>query len=175
MRRLAYAGVALPVLTLLLVLYAAISDPASTPWGTGDDLHSSVNIGVVVDIMPESHTNSVNVKRRGLLGVAILGTERMDVTTIDPASIRLDGVAPVRSRTEIEAAQEQYPRAEGYDHYGSLILKFHTQDIVRALGQVSHGEHRSLLLTGNLLEEYGGAPISGEGTITVIKKKTKKH
>jgi hypothetical protein len=49
-----------------------------------------------VDIKPGTCPNPVNVKARGVLPVAILGTADFDVTTIDPASVRLEGVAPIR-------------------------------------------------------------------------------
>lgn len=52
---------------------------------TGDPI---VVCPVPIDIKPQSCPNPINVKSRGVLPVAILGTAEFDVTTIDPASIR---------------------------------------------------------------------------------------
>jgi hypothetical protein len=56
--------------------------------------------GVAVDIRPRSCPNPLNVKSKGILPVAILGTEEFDVYDIDPVSVRLEGVAPIRSSYE---------------------------------------------------------------------------
>lgn len=61
---------------------------------------------VDVDIKPGSCPNPLNLKSKGVLPVAVLGTEEFDVTTIDPLSILLsreeveEGVAPIRSDYE---------------------------------------------------------------------------
>ncbi|MBN1391621.1 MAG: NHL repeat-containing protein, partial [Sedimentisphaerales bacterium] len=59
---------------------------------------------VMVDIKPGVCPNPVNVKSKGVLPAAILGTADFDVTKIDPASIRLAGVAPLRSAYKDVAA-----------------------------------------------------------------------
>ena len=51
---------------------------------------------VPVDIRPCSCHNPIKVRTWGVLPVAIMGTQTLDVTHIDPASIRLEGVAPLR-------------------------------------------------------------------------------
>jgi uncharacterized repeat protein (TIGR01451 family) len=62
----------------------------------------SLEIEVSVDIKPGSCPNPINTKSKGVLPVAICGTEDFDVMTIDPASIELTiegldvGVAPLR-------------------------------------------------------------------------------
>src|SRR4030042_5245628 len=47
------------------------------------------DVAVAVDIKPGSCPNPMNVKSRGVLPVAILGTAEFDVTTIVPESIQL--------------------------------------------------------------------------------------
>jgi N-acetylneuraminic acid mutarotase len=64
---------------------------------------------VHVDIKPTSCPNPLNVTSKGVLPVAILGTEDFDVNKIDVASIRLDGVAPIRSSLEDVAAPPEGP------------------------------------------------------------------
>jgi hypothetical protein len=147
---------------------------------------------VPVDIKPGSCPNPLNVKSRGVLPVAILGTSDLDVTTIDPASIRLHGVAPLRSgfadvATPFDDSTENGDcldcTTDGPDGFIDLTLKFDSQELVTALGEVTDGECLvttfgevtdgeclELELTGNLDEEFGGAPIEGRDVV-VIKKK----
>ena len=147
---------------------------------------------VPVDIKPGSCPNPLNVKSRGVLPVAILGTSDLDVTTIDPASIRLHGVAPLRSgfedvATPFDDSTENGDcldcTTDGPDGFIDLTLKFDSQELVTTLGEVTggeclvttfgevtDGECLELELTGNLDEEFGGAPIEGRDVV-VIKKK----
>jgi len=136
-----------------------------------------------VDIKPQSCPNLLNVKSKGVLPVAILGTEDFDVTTVDPVSIRLTGVAPLRSSFE-DVSTAFYPllgkesefdcTEEGPDGFLDLVLKFDTQEVVEALeaelGELADGAVIILPLTGNLLEEYGGTLIIGEDVVIILKK-----
>lgn len=136
-----------------------------------------------VDIKPQACPNLLNVKSKGVLPVAILGTEDFDVTTVDPVSIRLTGVAPLRSSFE-DVSTAFYPllgkesefdcTEEGPDGFLDLVLKFDTQEVVEALetelGELADGAVIILPLTGNLLEEYCGTPIIGEDVVIILKK-----
>ena len=51
---------------------------------------------MAVDIKPQSCPNPLNVKKKGVLPIAILGTEDFDVTEIDPASVELEYISPLR-------------------------------------------------------------------------------
>jgi subtilisin family serine protease len=59
-------------------------------------------LGVAIDITPSQHPNSVNLRNRGRLPVAVLSSATFDATQIDPASVVLgdeDGTdTPVASR-----------------------------------------------------------------------------
>jgi len=59
---------------------------------------------------------------------------------------------------------------EGPDGYMDLTLKFDTQEIVSALGEVSDGQVLVLHLASNLKEEFGGLPIVGEDVVVILKK-----
>jgi hypothetical protein len=127
-------------------------------------------IAVAVDIKPGSCPNPLNVKSKGVLPVAILGTEDFDVNDIDIASIRLEGVAPIRSSYEDVAAP--LPEAndcncttDGPDGFLDLTLKFKTQEIVEALGDVNDGDVLSLTFTGSLSDE---TPIEGEDCVSIV-------
>jgi len=135
-------------------------------------------IEVSLDIHPASCPNPLNTKGKGVMPVAILGTGDFDVTQVDPASVRLEGVAPLRWSLE-DVATPYMPNGEeacyacteeGPDGYMDLTLKFNMQEVVAALGQVSDGDCIMLTLTGTLKEEYGGTPISGEDVVKIIVK-----
>jgi hypothetical protein len=140
--------------------------------------YDNVNFGlapvpVSVDIKPGGCPNPVVLRARGLLPVAILGTDDVDVTTIDPSTIRLEGVAPIRSDLE-DVATPFEPFAGGkqdcmYDCWGAgpdgwldLTAHFKMQDIVAALGDAGDRECRILKITGSLWPEFGGMAFEGE-------------
>ena len=132
---------------------------------------------VAVDIKPESCPNPLNVKSKGVLTVAILGTEDFDVTQIDPASIRLEGVSPLRWNWEDVATPfEPFIGKEdcmmdchelGPDGLMDLTLKFDIQEVIAALGDVEDEDCLTLILTGFL---FGGMDIVGEDVIIIIEK-----
>jgi len=135
---------------------------------------------VPTDIRPQSCPNPLNVNAKGVLPVAILGTEGFDVTAVDPASVLLEGVAPLRWNLEDVATPfEPYIGKEdafdctedGPDGYLDLTLKYNIQELVGALGDVNDGDVLVLELTGNLKEEYGGTPIVGEDVVVILKKR----
>jgi len=126
-------------------------------------------IEVAVDIKPGSCPNPVNVKSKGVLLVAILGTEDVNVITIDSTSIRLAGVEPVRSAYEDVASplwdtNDCNCTTEGPDGFLDLTLKFKTQRIVEAVGDVNDGDELQLELIGVLFDE---TPIEGADCILI--------
>ncbi|NIR13000.1 MAG: hypothetical protein GWN86_03210 [Desulfobacterales bacterium] len=140
----------------------------------------TVTIPVYVDIKPASWPNPLNLKAKGVLPVAICGTEDFDVTTIDPATIRLtlEGVEaevpPLRWSYEDVATPydgEPYSGHDlGPDGYLDLALKFKTQEVITwlDLDDYNDGDVIMLTLTGNLKEEYGGTPIQGQDYIVIL-------
>ena len=139
-----------------------------------------VAVAVAVDIKPGSCPNPFNLKSRGVLPVAILGTPDLDITTIDRASIRLQigtqEVTPIRSSMEDVATPftGEITSCEsctelGPDGYMDLTLKFSTQKIVQAIGvgNVNDGDCFILTLTGRLDD---GTPIIGEDVLRILKK-----
>jgi len=134
---------------------------------------------IAVDIKPTSCPNPVNVNSNGVLPVAIVGTEDLDVMMIDPLTINLIGVTPLRCSYEdvvtpyyplMEKQDELSCTEEGPDGYLDLTLKFDTQEVVAAIGEVNDGDVIVLTLTGSLLEEHSGTPIIGEDVIIIRKK-----
>lgn len=129
-------------------------------------------LAVAIDIKPGSCPNPLNVKSKGVLPVAILGAEEFDVSSIDAVSVRLAGVEPLRSSYEDVASpavdgNECPCSEEGPDGYTDLTLKFETQKVVEALGEVNDGDVLTVELTGVLQD---GMPIEGMDCILVRGK-----
>jgi len=135
---------------------------------------------VSLDIKPGSCPNPINTKSQGVLPAAILGNENFDVSKVDLESIRLEGVAPLRSSFEDVATPfvsltgkwdcKEHCNELGPDGYADLTLKFDTQDVVKALGEVEDGNCLPLNLTGNLLGDYGGSEFTAEDVVCILKK-----
>ena len=127
-------------------------------------------IPINVDIKPGSCPNPFNVKSKGVLPVAILGTEEFDVSAIDAASIFLNGVPAIRSSYEDVGGPVANPNecectTDAGDGFGDLVLKFYTQQIVETLGEVNAGDILTLPLTGVLNDETG---IEGADCVVIV-------
>ena len=133
---------------------------------------------VAIDIKPQSCPNPLNIKNKGVVPVAVLGTDEFDVSEIDPATITLsregidDKVHALRFAYEDVATPFEGELCDchtlGADGYLDLTLKFDTTELVEKLQLTDVvGETIELTLTGNLLEEYDGIAIRGEDCIRV--------
>ena len=129
---------------------------------------------VAVDIKPGSCPNPVNLKSKGVLTVAVLGSENFDVTSIDAASVRLEGIGAIRSSYEdvsgmVVEANDCECTEEGPDGYADLIVKFRTQEIVdelvRSQGELEKNQTLMLSLTGELSD--GGA-VTGTDCVELV-------
>ncbi len=129
---------------------------------------------VPLDIKPDSCPNPLNLSSKGLLPVAIPGSEDFDVTEIDVASIRLEGISPIRSGlddviTPLTEPNECDCSDQGSDGFTDLTLKFDTQLIVAELlesnPQLSKHQVLNLSITGNLLD---GRRIDGADCVELV-------
>jgi hypothetical protein len=86
---------------------------------------------VTVDIKPGTLPNSINPSSRGVLPVAILTTDRLDATTVDPTTVRFGAEGS-------EAAPGRF-KLEDIDGDGKLdlLLHFNTLDTGIACGTTS--------------------------------------
>jgi hypothetical protein len=97
-----------------------------------------------IDIKPESCPNPINPDDLGLVSVAITGSADLDVTLIDPETVVLNGVEPIR--WDIEDVSTPYPgmlcgcHTEGPDGFDDLVFKFLAMDVFRSLGEVEDNE-----------------------------------
>ncbi len=132
------------------------------------------SVQVAVDIKPGSCPNPINLKSRGVLPVAILGTSEFDVATIDPNSIRLAGVEALRFAYEDVTSPASDTNdcnctKAGPDGFLDLTLKFETQSIAEAIGDVNRWDKLTLELTGTLFESGGiETPIEGTDCILIV-------
>ena len=135
------------------------------------------SLEVSLDIKPRSCPNRLNTKSRLFISAAILGSEYFDVSEVDISSVRVEGVEPLRWSFK-DVATPFLPMVGkidcyedcndlGPDGFMDLTLKFDTQAIVKALGEVEDGQCLTLQLTGNL---YDGTPIVGEDVVVIIKR-----
>jgi len=142
-------------------------------------------LAVAFDIKPASCPNSWNISAEGVLPAAILGSPALDVRQIDPNSVRLVGVAPLRySLEDVAAPFEPYLGKEAAGDCVSLAadgnpdlgLKFDSQQVAEAvqaaLGrELVDSEALVLRMTGLMRPEFGGEAIEGEEVVVVLKKK----
>jgi len=128
--------------------------------------------------------NPLNVKSKGVLPVAILGTKDFDVAGIHPETICLtmDGarnsVLPVRWSFEdvatpfeggLRGCNESEP-----DGSMDLTLKFRTQDVVAAIGEVIDGEELVLTISGKLRDEdENETEFKGSDSVIILSKGSK--
>jgi hypothetical protein len=83
-------------------------------------------LAVGIDIKPGDTQNTINLKSKGVVPVAILGSATFDPMTVDPATVTLAG-APVatRGRGEPMTSQGDF----NHDGYLDLLLHFRVQDL----------------------------------------------
>src|SRR5262249_55132141 len=111
---------------------------ASTVWAVRD---GDSALAIPVDVKPVTCENPLNVRSRGKFPVAIVGTANFDATTVDAASVRLVGVAPLRSSwTDVATPFEPFIGKDdaldctllGSDGFLDLELQFDVAEIVQA-------------------------------------------
>ncbi len=140
---------------------------------------------VFLDIKPGSCPNPLNLEEKGVLPVAILGTEDLDVKTIDPATIRLskEGVAGSVSPLRWSYEDVATPIPSGGelcdcwdlngDGYMDLTLKFKAQEVVGWLGlDENAGTTIPLTLKGHL---RGCGAIQGQDCVRIKQNQRKKQ
>ena len=152
------------------------SFPSATAYGWGlDNLQFDVASAMYLDIKPGSCPNPLNVKSKGKLPVAILGTEDLDVTEIDASTLLLNGVAPIRYNIEDVAtpfngvsSDDCFDCTEnGPDGFEDFVLHFKTQHIIAAIDPVFDGDCVVIYLTGELLD---GTPFEATDQVLVRSK-----
>lgn len=132
-----------------------------------------------LDIRPWACPNPLNLRSRGLIPVAILGTADLDLQEIDPATIRLEGVAPKR-HFHADVASPFLPEDEGdgcvecaktvRDGYHDILLLFRTEELTAALrerygDELNEVDCLNLELSAAL---YDGSVLSGKDSVKLV-------
>lgn len=145
--------------------------PLPFPWAIRAIGHCVAAPDGKIDIKPQSCPNPLNVKSNGVLPVAILGTDAFDVADVDPTTILLEGVPPLRWAFEDVATP--FPGelcdcwTEGPDGWEDLTVKFKSKEIVAALGDVGDRDTLKLTMTWTL---YDGTEMSGSDCVIILHK-----
>jgi hypothetical protein len=170
-------------LTAATAIFIAVSFFVTISWSARYPTSSVPPMQIVpVDIIPGSCPNLLAVSKRGVVAVAILGTDRFDVSQINRNSIRLlEVVQPVQSnvidvatpyslftwdpnRTGVEADS---CTDEGPDGKPDLVLTFEKKDILKALGSVKPGAVVVVRLTAR---GKSGASLVGQDVVVISRK-----
>ena len=111
---------------------------------------------LLIDIRPGSLVNPVNLKSRGVLPVAVLGSEDLDVSLIDPDTVTLEGVAP---RVSGKSGHFWSLEDVNGDSILDLILHFEMDELSILPGA------EELVLTGMLTD---GTELEGSDSIRIV-------
>jgi len=119
---------------------------------------------VDIDIKPCSDPNSVNLKSKGVLPVAIISTEVFDATTVDWESVTLDAVPAIKAE-EVDVNDTQVCDGgecwcTGADGLIDLVVYFNTSDFVDW-----DEDTIEAMLEG---ETYGGTSIQGIDAVRIV-------
>lgn len=141
-----------------------------------DGCIQAITGGADVDVHPESCPNPFKLDKRGQVPAAILGSDTLDVSTIDPSTVELVGpdgsASAIRSSIEDVAGPDEFPQpelkddcgTEGPDGFDDLTLKFDAGDVQSTLGPVEPGDTVVVTITGQTFE---GATVSGVDIIWI--------
>jgi hypothetical protein len=125
----------------------------------GGDWEIFIGLGAIeveIDIKPGSSQNSINLRSRGVVPVAVLTTASFDARSVLPSSVTFAGAPPVRSTMA------------DVDRDGDLDRLFHfkTQQLIEL-----NGDSTEATLTGKTDQ---GISINGTDTVNIVPKRCKK-
>ncbi|HEY5997917.1 MAG TPA: DUF1194 domain-containing protein [bacterium] len=142
-----------------------------------EKVRTEVALEVALDVKPGSCPNPFLVGSQGLLPVAVLGGPAFDVAAIDPATLTVAGVPPVRWSYEDVAAPFEGRKdscgsctTTGSDGYTDLVLHVDRQALAAAIGGAADRACVLLELRGNLLPAQGGGPVRGADVLRVQRR-----
>lgn len=133
----------------------------------------SAALAVPVDVRPDQCPNRLKLASTETLAVDIAGAVGFDTRSVDPASVRLEGVAPLRyGLSDVTTPYSPYTGKTsssqcinpGPDGVRDLALKFSTPSLAAALAGHRAGDVVVLHLTGSLKD---GTPIVGEDVVVL--------
>jgi hypothetical protein len=130
--------------------------------GSDSDIFLALGIiQVEIDIKAGGNPNTINLKSRGMVPVAVLTTQNFDATTVEPYSVAFAGASPV------------WWRWVDVDRDGDLDMLFHFR--IQELIELDE-ESTEATLTGKTFE---GTAFEGTDSVSIVsegaKKKCQKH
>ena len=108
-------------------------------------------LNVNIDIKPGSYPNSINLKSKGVVPVAVLGSDTFDASTVNPSTVLFAGAAPVRWTME----------DVNNDGYMDMLFFFNTRDL-----SLIGGSTEATLIGATV----GGQSIQGTDTVNIVPK-----
>jgi hypothetical protein len=142
--------------TSVLGSVSALPDPGPGDWITGTRSDTAFfltgfaavePIAVEIDIKPGSDVNPINPKSRGVIPVAILGSDTFDVTDVDVSTLAFGPAgAPLAHRNG------PHRKDANHDRVKDLLAHFRTEEAGIAIGD------EEACVTGELID---GTPFEG--------------
>lgn len=144
--------------------------------GVLDNLMFESVIEVDIDIKPGSYPSSINLKKKGVIPVAIHTTPDFDATTVDPTTVLLNDLVYAINWEIYDCDEIPNPEYDPIlnpdvpemigDGDLDLVVYFSTPEVVNA-DALQEGDTEATL-TG---ETFDGIPIKGTGDVRIIVKK----
>lgn len=116
---------------------------------------------VMIDIKPGSEMNALQPKSKGVLPVALLGSDDFDVMTVDPASLVLTMEG---TEMEVMPLRWAFEDVEYMDGMTDIIIHFKTSEVMALLGEDPEGEIE-LMLMGETMD---GMPFMGMDSVMIV-------
>jgi hypothetical protein len=141
------------------------------------EVEEVADLTAAIDVKPGGCPNPFNVKAKGTLPVAILGTTSFDVTDVNASSVTLAGVMngpQSPSAGDVGTPYGMMPmdcmdcNASGADGFADWTFFFASPDVTTAIGMVDDGDCHNVMLRGRLVSN--GAWFSGYDVLKIIKK-----
>ena len=148
------------------------SDYGTIAYDSGIALRSTA-LAVPVDVRPDQCPNRLELASTEDLSVAIAGAAGFDARSVNPASVRLEGVAAASyGLSDVTTPYSPYTGKTspqqcinpGPDGVRDLLLKFPIPSVAAALAGHRTGDVVVLHLTGSLKD---GTPFAGEDVVVV--------
>ena len=136
--------------------YVANGDSGLRAIDFGPEYATGVGVEVGVDIKPRSAVNRINPRSRGVIRVAILGSEAFDVADVDASTLAFGpSGAPL--------AHKKRPRSKDINHDGfpDLLARFRIRESGIAFGD------EEACLTGKMGD---GTPFEGCDSVRTVPR-----
>lgn len=140
----------------ITVLGSYLGSPYYGYWFSFNDIETEPNVlelQAVIDIKPGGNVNSINLKSKGVVPVAVLTTENFDALNIDSESVIFAGAYAVRWQVE---------DVDG-DQDNDVLFHFKTEDLTDL-----SSDGTEAVLTGSTID---GIPFSGMDSVNIVHGK----